>query len=329
MNELTFARPEQWPWLLALVPFCWLLVVAARGARRRAARYGGKLGEAPAGPWSQALLLTAVAAFLLLAVLEPQLGEEQVKVERRGVDVVFCLDVSRSMLAQDVDPNRLERARRDVVSLADVLTAGDRVGLVAFAGQARLVVPLTHDVDSFRELLRGVDTETVMVGGSDLAAAIRKGLELVDDDGTQTAVIVLLTDGEDLAGAGKTAAQEAAAKGVVVHAVGYGSTMGSKILLADGGRQGFLRSKEGEEVVSMLDPDGLRALAQTTGGEFLRADAAAVPLALLYERRIAPMIQRSYDAGAETLRKTRFQWVLLPAFVLLCIELFRLGGRRS
>jgi Ca-activated chloride channel family protein len=312
------------------LPLVWFVLWAGfRHVRAIGARYGAECGERPRTPANRATLWSAVLAFGFLAWLDPRYGTEQVQVERRGLDVVFCLDTSRSMLARDLEPSRLLRARRDIVSMLPELVGGDRVGLVAFAGEARLVVPLTHDLDSFRQLLAGVDTDTVRKGGSDLAAALRKALDLVEPGQESTTAIVLLTDGEDLTGAGRQAAAEVAARGVIVHTVGYGSTRGSKITVVDGERETFLQDNSGDEVVSTLDADGLRRLSGATGGEFLRADVMPLPLVELKRKRLDQALQRSYEAGEETLHKTRFQWVLLPAFLLLLIEILAHGGRRT
>ncbi|HLU39486.1 MAG TPA: VWA domain-containing protein [Planctomycetota bacterium] len=326
-DGLTWARPWLWPVGL-LLPTVWLLVFALLRARVRArARYGATFTERMPGPAARATLLTAIAALLWLCWMEPRLGEERVPVERRGLDVVFCLDTSRSMLARDLEPNRLERAKRDIRSLLPALLGGDRVALIAFAGETRLVVPPTHDLDSFARLLDRVDTDTVRVGGTDLAAALRRALELAEEGEERTTAIVLLTDGEDLAGAGRQAALEVRERGVVLHAVGYGSTRGSKILVEEGGEEAFLRSDTGDEVVSTLDADSLRAMAEAAGGDLVRADVVALPLLELKRKRLDPMLQRTFEAGEETVAKTRYQWVLIPCFVLLLVELFLAGGR--
>ena len=279
VGRLSWTRPELWPWLLLAVPVWGLAWWWLR--RRQVARsaYGAVFTERASAPWLRALRLSGVLICLFLVYMEPRYGEEKVQVERRGLDVVFALDTSRSMLARDMDPSRLDAAKRDILSVLPELVGGDRVGLVAFAGQARLIVPLTHDLDSFRQLLGTVDTATVRKGGTDLATALRKCLKLVDEGQQTTSVIVLLTDGEDLSGAGKQAAREAKSRGVVVHAVGYGSVQGSKIVLDKSGNQQFLKNNAGGEVVTRLDSDGLRALAEVTGGEFLpeRRDDAADP----------------------------------------------------
>jgi Ca-activated chloride channel family protein len=327
VNELEFAREHLWPWLLAL-PVAWALLWAVLDRSRRAAqRYGAQGHDVVARPLMSSLRVTVLLGLGLVCWMDPRLGEEQVAVERRGLDLIFCLDTSRSMLARDLEPSRLERAMRDIRAVLPRLEGGDRVALVVFAGQARLWIPLTHDMDSFEGLLGEVDTDVVKVGGTDLAAALRKALETADVDNSKTTAVVLLTDGEDLAGAGRQAATELADAGIVVHAVGYGSSMGSKITVAEKSGESFLVDKQGDEVVSRMDPESLRAVAAATGGEFVRADSMALPLVELHDKRLLPMQKRSYDAGEEAGKRARYQWVLLPLLLLLLFEIAMAGGR--
>lgn len=328
MNELEFARAAYWP-LCLLLPFVFLgLLFALRGRMRAARRYGAFSTDRVPSPFARSLRLTVAAALGLVCFLDPRLGEETLPIERRGLDLVFCLDTSRSMLASDVEPDRLRRAKTDVKSVLARLAGGDRAGLVVFAGEARLWIPLTHDLDSFGQLLDEIDTSVVPVGGTDLAAAMKRAGELVDQDTAATTVVVLLTDGEDLGGKGREAATELHARGIRVHAVGYGSPHGSKITVQDRGKETFLKSRSGDEVVTRLDTDGLRALAEATGGEFVRADAMPLPLRELYDKRIQPQQKRAFESGEETVKLPRYQWVLLPLLLLLAHDLWTHGGRR-
>jgi Ca-activated chloride channel family protein len=327
VSELVFARGELWPWLLALpvvLAAAWALFDRSRLAM---ARYGAGPGRGVASPLARAVRVVLLLGGALLCWMDPRLGDEAVSVERRGLDLIVCLDTSRSMLARDLEPTRLLRAVQDIRAVLPRLQGGDRVGLVLFAGEARLHVPLTHDLDSVRGLLDDVDTDLVKKGGTDLAAALRRARQLTVADQRATTVVLLLTDGEDLAGAGRQAATELAAEGIVVHAVGYGSAMGSKITVGSGGQESFLRDQAGQEVVSHLDSESLRAVAAATGGEFLRAEAMPLPLVELHEKRLLPMQKRAYDAGQETGKQARYQWVLLPLLLLLLYEIATAGGR--
>jgi Ca-activated chloride channel family protein len=328
VNGLEFTRLWLWPALFGL-PVVWALLWALLDRTRAAARrYGAKSTDPSPTPLVRSLVLTLLCGLGTLCWMDPRLGDEPVTVERRGLDLIFCLDTSRSMLARDLEPTRLQRALQDIRAVLPELQGGDRVGLVVFAGQARLWIPLTHDLDSFRGLLEEVDTDIVKIGGTDLAAALRKALELADPSQTRTTAVLLLTDGEDLAAAGQQAATELKEKGLVVHTVGYGSALGSKITVQEDGKESFLRDRQGAEVVSRMDPESLRAVAAVTGGEFVRADTMALPLRELHQKRIVPMQKRSYDAGEEKGKQARYQWVLLPLLTLLLWEIAWSGGRR-
>lgn len=327
MNDLVWTRGEYWPALVAL-PLVWLLLWSLFDrARASIGRYGALPTQPVATPAWRSMRLTLLYGLGVLCWMDPRWGDEPVAVERRGLDLIVCLDTSRSMLAADMEPTRLQRALRDVRAVLPELQGGDRVGLVVFAGEARLQIPLTHDLDSFRGLLDEVDTDVVRRGGTDLAAALRKALQLADLEQARTTAVLLLTDGEDLAGAGQQAATELAAKGLVVHTIGYGSSLGSKIAVEEGGTQAYLRDKAGQDVVSRLDPDSLRKLAAATGGEFVRAEAFALPLNELHGKRLVPMEKRSYEAGEESGKQARYQWVLLPLLLLLLWEIATAGGR--
>lgn len=327
MNELVFARAALWPGLLALPVLAALLWGLFDRSRRAAARYGARGRDAVASPFARSIRVTVLLGLGLVCWMDPRLGDEPVTIERRGLDLLVCLDTSRSMLARDMEPTRLGRALQDVRAVLPELRGGDRAGLVVFAGDAKLAIPLTHDLDSFRGLLEDVDTDAVKKGGTDIAAALRKALEISDPENSKTTAVILMTDGEDLAGAGRQAAHELADKGLVVHAIGYGNPSGSKITIAKDGAEKFLADKKGEEVVSRMDSESLRAVAAATGGEFVRADAMVLPLSELHRKRLVPMQKRSYDAGEEAGKRARYQWVLLPLLVLLLWEIAMVGGR--
>ena len=328
MSGLEFTRAALWPWLL-LLPVVLALCTAVL-ARTRAAvrRYGAASTDAVSSPLLRALRLTAIVGLSFVCWLDPRHGDEVLPVERRGLDLIFCLDTSRSMLAKDLEPTRLQRARTDIAAVLPLLAGGDRAALVVFAGEARTWIPLTHDLPSFEQLLDEVDTTLVPVGGTDLAAALRRARELAKPGEAATTAVVLLTDGEDLGGSGQQAARELHEDGIRVHTVGYGSVYGSKIAVDENGKEAFLRDRAGDEVVSKLDASGLRALAEVTGGEFVRADAMALPLRELYSKRIAPLQKRTFEQGAQTAKKARYQWVLLPLLLLLLYEILTMGGRR-
>jgi len=328
MIGLSFAVPAWWPVLLVLP------VVAAVGVWRQRRR--ARVVHDALGPRAERLLgaetntavrrLLALLALVCLAVafLQPVAGDEDA--EPAGPDIFVGLDVSWSMAAQDLQPSRYRSAVAEIAALA-AGARGARLGLVAFAGEARLLVPLCTDIQAVAAVADRLAPGAELRGGTDLGAAIDAAVEALERAGSAAGNIVLLTDGEDFAGKGLAAAARARARGVVVHCIGYGTDIGSKIAVEDEGGQSFLRDASGEEVISQLDPEVLTALAAAGGGEY---GSGAEPGALgsLYDNRMLPRARDVAVATAGAQLAHRFQWPLLAAFVLWMLR-FVIPERRS
>ncbi len=320
-------RPGQLAWLAAALA---LALVGWRALRRRrleretlvAARH--KQRFLPGFSKSIAALRVTLAAmaalFLALAVAGPVRGYTEKSVARRGLDLVVCVDTSRSMLVRDLRPDRLTRAKREVAGLVERMH-GDRVALVAFAGESRDVSPLTHDRTTLRALLERVDTSENTKGGTDLGAALNHALALFDGRSGSHEAIVLLTDGEDLEEQGLEAAKVAAERGIRVYVVGMGTESGGKIPQVDAnGRESFVTDEDGREVVSSLRDASLREIARAAGGEYIAAGQSAVPLEELYEQRINRLEGRELDGGLEYVPHDRYQWFGALALACMVIE---------
>ena len=328
MIGFEFQRP--WlVWLLALAPLVLVLGWAALARSRRelalwvVERHRARfLPGASPGRARLALGFGAAGfALLALAALGPVRGHTYRAVSRKGLDLVVCLDTSRSMLAQDLRPSRLERAKREIVGLLDHLR-GDRVALVAFSGDARDVAPLTRDRQTLEGLLTYVSPEDNHEGGTDLAAAIEHALSLFDGRTGAHEAIVLLTDGEDLEGKAAAQAEEAVKRGIRVFVVGVGTEAGGKIPVVDeNGRSAFLRDPEGNEVVTKLGRESLAALAARTGGDFLSAEQSPTPLEDLYRARVTKIQGREIEGGERRVPYDRFQWPLALGIACLLVEL--------
>jgi Ca-activated chloride channel family protein len=316
-----FARPELAP-LLLVAPLAWLaLRFVAQGRARALAQSVGPRAAADAeraqggAPRLRRRLIALGLLCATLALLGPLFGEVEHPVAPRGADVALVLDVSRSMLARDADGTRLQAAQREIDALAR-RAAGDRLALIVFAGSARRLVPLTADLASFRALAEGVGPDSVLLGGSDPAAGLDEALAALGGGGHgDVAAIVLLSDGESLTGDALAAAQRCAARGVPVHAVGFGSRAGSKIALSEGGREEFLKDRAGREVVTSLAVDELTRLAGAAGGRFVEATASPHPLLELFDAEIAPRARRAFAADERRNRANRYQWPLAGAFI--------------
>lgn len=316
-----FAHGERWPVLLAVPVVAGLIWLADRARARRLARLVGPrvpaLAPAPSqGRRSARRSLVTIGCFAaLLATLHPVWGDDARTLEEKGVDVVLCLDVSRSMLARDVAPDRLSRARAEIRALAGH-ARGDRLALVAFAGEARTIVPLTRDGGTLAELADQTDPLDIAKGGTDLGAALEAALRLLPEREGASEAIVLLTDGEDLSGRGLAIAERCRARGIAVHALGLGTALGSKIALAGEVGEAYLTDRQGGEVISALDATSLRRITNATGGAFVEAGATSNALVSLYDERILPLAKKAFEVESRRQRENRFQWPLAAA--LLC-----------
>lgn len=320
-------------WLLLAVPVVVLAYAVAFTRRRRLLeRLGspGLVARMAAGvstprKVARAVYTTAALALLALALARPQAGGRAKLEKQRGLDLVVALDFSKSMLARDVYPSRLERAKRELERLMDRL-AGDRIGLVAFAGDT-LVYPPTTDYAAVKLFWRDLGPTDMPVGGTAIGRALKSSLELLvrlrgknGGDG-RSQVILLLTDGEDTESEPLAVADEAAQLGVRIYSVGVGSRSGELVPEVDdtGNVTGYMKDKDGKYVTSRLAEDMLRQLASKTGGEYLRADTKRfgveeVEAALLGLKRTEneARLVKQYDEVFEVL--------LLPAFLLLVGE---------
>ena len=316
--------------LLAL--FLWH---AVRRRRRAVARFGNtvlmeRLSKSinHRARAAKAVLLLITTAMLVTALARPQFGTRVETVRRAGQDIVVALDVSASMLAEDVVPNRLERAKHAVRSLIDMLE-GDRIGLVAFAGQAFVQSPLTVDYGAATMFLNAMDPDLIPVPGTDLGAAMEKSLDAFVAEDAQHRVLILITDGEDHLGDIDPQVERALEQGVRIHTVGIGSTDGVPIPQFDdtGRRRGFLRDDDGEVVTTRLDEATLEDISRRTGGRFYRASAGQSELELLADE-IAGMEDRELDAQQFTQFEEQYQIFLGLALVLLTIEVLVPERRR-
>lgn len=278
--------------------------------------------------WTRGLLGGLAALLMAVAYLGPVRGHALVPVSTREIDVAVVLDTSRSMWAEDVSPNRLERAKREIGALFDAMR-GERVALIAFAGMARSVAPLTRDVDTARYFLERVSPADNRKGGTDIGAALRLALERFEDGRGSTQAIVLVTDGEDLTGEGLEAARAAKERGIRVHVLGMGTETGAKIPDGDGGFVVDPTADGGpEEVVTRLEAGTLRAIAEASGGIYLGAKGRVLPLEELYERAIASIGDREVIDGKERVPMDRYQWPLAVALALALAELALTDARR-
>jgi len=264
------------------------------------------------------LLLTALG-MMIFALAGPRWGSHYQEVSQKGVDIVLVVDVSQSMMVEDVAPNRLERARREILDFLRVVQ-GDRVGLVAFSGAAFVECPLTLDYKAVEMFLNALRPDLIPVSGTDLGAAIDSGVSAFDFKSETDKVIVLITDGEDNEGRGLEAAQNAADQGVKVFVFGIGDPSGGPVP-APGGEGGFRKDEAGEVVLSKLEEQGLQKIASVTGGNYVRAVTGDLDLDILYFEGIRSEADlQEVKSGKIKVYEARFYIFVLAAFFLLLLE---------
>lgn len=326
----------QCPQVLYLVlPLCagWFALAFYSQKRRENARarfVDASMGDRMLPPMSQwrfwcKLVLQEIAIVMgLLALAQPQFGEQVEQVVPRGSDLYVMIDVSRSMLATDVPPSRLERAKADVLSLVNQLD-GERIGLIAFAGQAVVKCPLTVDYDSFRRSLIELDPNSAPRGGTAIGDAIRKSLEVFQANSQRDQAILLITDGDDQQSYPLEAAAAAAERKVAIFSVGLGdATTGARIpQRSSQGKEiaGTFVEHEGQQVWSKLDGSLLQELALKTSGVYVPAGTKTYDLGELYNQHLQGRRGDQSESQTRIRKSERFQIFLLMSLLALVADL--------
>ena len=335
---MRFGNPDAF-WLLLLIPvlagfFAWSFWRKNQLLRRFAETEMLKrmvAGTSTARQLLKMTLLLLAVFFLILALARPQWGTKMELMKRRGLDVVVAMDVSLSMYAEDIKPNRLARSKAEIGRFVDQL-GGDRVALVAFAGDAFLQCPLTSDYSAFRIFLDVLDPNLIETQGTDIGTAIETSVKAFDPTDRKYRVMLLLTDGEDHSGFAEKAAEEAAKEGVIIYTVGIGLTSGVPIPVRDeNGQVSYKKDADGNIVASRMDPELLQKIAQMTGGKFYHAEPGHYEL-LDVMKEINGMEKRETDADKFTRFEDRFQIPLAIALALLIAEMLisdRRGRKRQ
>ena len=257
-----------------------------------------------------------------LALARPQWGFRWEETRRKGLDILIALDSSKSMLAEDIKPSRLERAK---LALRDLVkeVKGDRLGLVAFSGSAFLECPLTVDYGGFLLVLDSLDSDTIPRGGTDISSAIREALRSYAGGEKKYKVLVIISDGEDLEGDAVSLAEDAKKEGIVVYCIGVGTREGELIpVRRPDGSMAFLKDSAGNVVKTRLNEQVLEGIALNTGGSYVRATPLEFGLDVLYRQRISKMEKKEQEGKMAKRYFERFQIPLTIALLLLLLEPF-------
>jgi len=270
--------------------------------------------------WKAVLFILAYI-FLVIGLSGPQIGTRLEEVKREGVDIMIALDLSLSMQAEDIKPNRLEKAKHEISKLIDILQ-GDRVGLLAFAGIAHIHAPLTLDYSAAKLFLDMMNTKLIPVPGTAIGEAIRKSIEAFNRKERKHKVLILITDGEDHDTNPIEAAEEAAKEGIKIYTIGLGSTQGVPIPIYDGyGKPaGFKKDRNGNVVTTKLDVTTLQKIAYLTEGKYYISSAGETELEDIFAD-INQMEQKELTSKQFTQYENRFQVFIIIGLLLLLTEM--------
>ena len=273
---MKFGEPSLFHLLWALIPFLFFLIWGNRKKYNLLVQFCGEnlFPKLVGSSFKEQLKLRTIClistfVFLLFALTRPQWGYQWEEINQEGVDIIVALDVSRSMLAEDIKPNRLERAKRKISDLLGMLR-GDRVGLVAFAGTSFVQCPLTLDYSAVRIFLDAIDTDLIPVQGTDIGEALRKSTKAFRTQENKSKAIILITDGEDQTGQAMKAAEEAKKAGVKIFTIGIGKEIGAP-LPNPNMVSGFLKNENGDVIITKLNESILQKISLMTGGSYVRS----------------------------------------------------------
>ncbi len=265
-------------------------------------------------------LFTLAFSFLVMGICNLQTGSKMQEVKREGGDIMICLDVSNSMLAEDLSPNRLERAKQAIEKFVEKLE-GDRIGMIVFAGEAYVQLPITTDYTAAKLFLHGINPNMIPTQGTAVGAALEKAMESFGQDIGKNKAIVVITDGENHEDDAIKIAEDAAKQGVSIHTIGIGSPDGSPIPhYQNGVKAGYKKDKDGNTVVTKLNEKLLEDIAAAGNGVYIRANNNDVGLNAILDQ-LKELDKKQFESKMYTDYEDQFQWFVGAALLLLVIEL--------
>ncbi|HOW10312.1 MAG TPA: VWA domain-containing protein [Bacteroidales bacterium] len=325
MQLFRFANPE-YLYLLLLLPLLTVLFVINAVRRRKALdRLGDRTLVGKLMPEASRFRPVVKFVFILVAVsasvimlARPQYGSKLEEVKRRGVEVIIALDVSNSMLAEDIQPNRLTRAKQAISRLVDNLD-NDKIGLIVFAGDAYTQIPVTTDYVSAKMFLSTINPDMVPKQGTAIGAAIKLAAKSFTPGDGKSKALIIITDGENHEDDPVADAEEASKSGVVIHTIGIGSAEGVPVPVTSGGRRDYLKDRDGSTVITKLDEDILKKIAMASGGSYIRASNSNIGLDEIF-REIKGMKKDEIESTVYTEYDDQFQIFSGIALFFLLLE---------
>lgn len=323
-----FGNPE-YLYLLLIVPLLIVLFVLGQLYKKKALHKFGDMSVieqlmpyvSKSRPVLKFIFLTIAIVSIIFALADPQFGSKLEKVKRKGAEIIIALDVSNSMLSEDIKPNRLERAKQAISKLIDNME-NDRIGLIVFAGDSYIQVPVTSDFSAAKMFLSSINTDIVSKQGTAIGSAIDLAMNSFTPESEMDKALIIITDGENHEDDAIKAAKLAKEKGITVHTIGMGSPQGAPIPLKKGyGQIEFQKDKDGNTVISKLDQKLLTEIASVGGGEFIRASNSQTGLNKLFDR-IRNMEKKEMEEKIYTEFEHRFQYLLGIALFFILLDIF-------
>lgn len=266
------------------------------------------------------LLLLIALVFMIIGLADPQVGSKLVKAERKGIDIMLALDVSNSMMAEDIKPSRLERSRQAISKLIDELRS-DRIGIILFAGKAYTQLPITTDYAAAKLFLSTISTDAVPVQGTAIGEAIDLAVKSFNESNEHSKAIIIITDGENHEGDVLATAKQAAEKGIHIYTIGMGSPEGGPIPVFQGNnRTGYKKDRQGNTVVTKLNETMLQQIASAGQGVYIRASNASAGLSKIFDE-INKLNKSEIESMMFSDYEDRFQYFLGISMLFLILDL--------
>ncbi|MBE9511056.1 MAG: VWA domain-containing protein [Bacteroidetes bacterium] len=322
-------------YLLILIPVLLVVFIISRKIRKRSLKRFGDPDILKQlmpflsvnRPVVKFLFVLFALVFIILGMARPQFGSKIEEIKRKGIEIVIALDVSNSMLAEDIQPNRLEKAKQAIARLVEKL-ADDKIGLIVFAGDAYVQIPITSDYASAKMFLSSINTQIVPKQGTNIGSAIELGINSFSPDNEASKALIIITDGEDHDDNAVSLAREAAEKGIVIHTIGVGTLNGTPIPVYSGNQRSFRKDRQGNVVITKLNEKILREITNAGNGSYIRATNNRLGLNMLFDQ-ISAIEKKELETRIYSEYDEKFQYMIGLALILILFDFILLERKNK
>jgi len=322
-------------YLLILIPVLLIVFIIGRRIRKRSLK---RLGDPEIlnqlmpflsvnRPVVKFLFILFALVFIILGLARPQFGSKLEEIKRKGIEIVIALDVSNSMLAEDIQPNRLEKAKQAIARLVEKL-ADDKIGLIVFAGDAYVQIPITSDYTSVKMFLSSINTQIVPKQGTAIGSAIDLGINSFSPDNEASKALIIITDGEDHDDNAVSLARDAAEKGIVIYTIGVGTPNGTPIPVYSGNQRSFRKDRQGNVVITKLNEKILREITNAGNGSYIRATNNRLGLNMLFDQ-ISSIEKKELETRIYSEYDEKFQYMIGLALILILFDFILLERKNK